>query len=412
MTDRARWGVLAACFLAFMQTHTQRVAVAPLIPMFIADLGLSYTAAAAVMSAYFWTYMTVQVPVGLLTDRLGPRRVMLVFMGVLVAGVAAFSASRDIVQLLIARCVVGLGAAAVWLPGLRLISERFPVGERGRATGLLSAGGGIGGTLGLLAVPVLAERLGWRVGYGVTLIPVLLAVALILLAVRDTPRARGISAAAGPEPLAPAATASLATLGAVLRSPLIWPFNIATTLWYGGYLSLLTWLPTFLVQSEGLSRGAAGTVTALITAGTIVSWPLAGLISDRLGRRKAIYLTSQALTMPACLAFAWVVPGGGFATAAAVAFATGITMGGMITPFVMVAELFPPRLVGTASGVVNTFCFVGGLVLPVALGQVLDRSGSFPVAFTGCALAQAAAIVAASFTREPRTARPARGAGT
>lgn len=411
MTGRARWAVLAACFLAFMQTHTQRVAVAPLIPMFIADLGLSYTAAATVMSAYFWTYMTAQIPIGLLTDRLGPRRVMLLFTGLLVAGVAAFAASRDLMQLLVARCVVGLGAAAVWLPGLRLISEWFPAHERGRATGVFSAGGGIGGTLGLLVVPFLAERFGWRVGYGVTLIPVLLALGLILLVVRAAPPAEAITATAGSGPRAPADGASLATLGTVLGSTLIWPFNIATALWYGGYLSLITWLPTFLVQSEGLTRGAAGTVTALITAGTIVSWPLAGLLSDRLGRRKAIYLVSQALTLPACLAFAWVVPGSGFVTAAVVAFATGLTMGGMITPFVMVAELFPPHLVGTASGVVNSFCFVGGLVLPVALGQLLDLSGSFPVAFTGCALAQAAAIVAGAFTREPRAARPVRGTG-
>jgi MFS family permease len=406
--------MLVACVSAFMQTHIHRVAAAPLIPIFIADLGLSYTAAATVMSAYFWTYMTVQVPVGLLTDRLGARRVMLVFMALLVVGVAAFAASQSYAQMLVARCLVGLGAAAVWLPGLRLVSEWFPAQERGRATGVFSSGGGLGATAALLIVPVLAERFGWRVGYGLTLIPALLTFALIALVVRAGPPGGDSAPATVPEgrAVAPVAARSFSMLADVLGSRLIWPFNIATALWYGGYISLITWLPTFLTQSEGLSRGAAGTVTALITAGTVVSWPLAGVLSDHFGRRKAVYLASQALMVPACLAFAFVVPGQGMTTAAAAAFVTGLTMGGMITPFVMVAELFPAHLVGTASGVVNTFCFVGGLVVPVLLGRVLDVSGSFAVAFATCAGAQAAAVLVAAFTEEPRLASGARHGST
>ena len=57
------------------------------------------------------------------------------------------------------------------------------------------------------------------------------------------------------------------------------------------------WVPTFLVKSEGLSQAGAGFVTALITGGTIVSWPLAGFLSDHFGRRKPIFLVSQATSV-------------------------------------------------------------------------------------------------------------------
>jgi nitrate/nitrite transporter NarK len=66
----------------------------------------------------------------------------------------------------------------------------------------------------------------------------------------------------------------------------------------------------------------------------------------------------------------------------------------------MVTELVPPRLMGTASGVVNTFCFVGGLLVPVALGYALDLTGSFTAAFTACAVFEALALGIAMFTRE------------
>jgi MFS family permease len=92
-----------------------------------------------------------------------------------------------------------------------------------------------------------------------------------------------------------------------------------------------------------------------------------------------------------------------------VAVLTGLVLGGMVTPFVMVAELFPPHLVGTASGVVNTFTFVGALVIPVLLGAVLDVSGSFPAAFLACAGVQALAFLTACFTREADLAGRAMG---
>lgn len=186
----------------------------------------------------------------------------------------------------------------------------------------------------------------------------------------------------------------------VLTTPTRWPFNLYVLFSYGGYFALLTCLPTFLVKSEGLTQAGAGFVTALITSGTIVSWPLAGYLSDRFGRRKPIFLVSQATSVLVCLAFAYLVPGAGLAGTAAVAALTGLLRGGLITPFVMVTELVPPRLMGTASGVVNAFCFVGGLLVPVALGYALDVTGSFPAAFTACAVFELVALGIAVFARE------------
>lgn len=69
--------ILAVIVVAFMQTHLYRMAFAPLIPTFVADLGLTYAAAGTIQAAYFWTYALVQVPIGVIADRWGVWRVML-----------------------------------------------------------------------------------------------------------------------------------------------------------------------------------------------------------------------------------------------------------------------------------------------------------------------------------------------
>lgn len=397
MPSSYRWVILVVCTLGFMQTHVHRVGFAPLIPTFVADLGLTYAAAGAIMTAYFWTYTAVQVPIGLLVDRWGARRVMLALMATLALGVLLFPLSRSYTRSLLARALVGLGAAAVWVPSLRLISEWFRPEERGRVIGILSAGGGLGGTAALLLIPLLAEWWGWRWGYASTLVPVLITLLLFGLFVRGGEAGAGAVSQGG-----------LAALRRVLGTSAIWWFNVSVLLFYGAYFSLVTWLPTFLVSALRVTPAQAGFVTSLLTAGTIVSWPLAGFLTDRLGRRKWIYLFSQFMSVVVSLAFALAGPQLSFAAAAWVALGAGILFGGMITPFVMVIELFPRELAGTASGTVNTFCFVGSLTIPVILGRVVDVTGSFPAAFLAAAAIQALAFVTACFTRETgRRATPA-----
>jgi len=382
MPSPYRWAVLAVAVVAFMQTHVHRMAFAPLIPTFVADLGLSYAAAGTLQTAYFWTYTAVQIPIGLVADRWGSRRVMLASMAVLVGGALAFASSRTYPESIAARMLVGLGAAAVWVPGMRLVTEWFPQEERGRATGLMSSGGGLGGTLGLVIVPWVASASGWRWAYGLLAVPAV----LVLVAIAATIK-RG--AAAGP----PAPPAPGGRLRRVLGAPSLWPLNAAVLLSYGGYFSFVTFLPAYLVRRMALAETQAGLVTGLITAGTVLSWPLAGALSDRLGRRKPIFLASQAASALACLAFAWVVPPLGAGGAAAAALAAGILVGGMILPFVSIVEMFPHELAATAAGVANTACFVGGMVLPIVLGRVVDVTGSFAAAFTVAATVQGVALV-------------------
>ena len=385
-----RWVVLAVAVVGFMQTHVHRMAFAPLIPTFVGDLGLTYAAAGTIQTAYFWTYALAQIPFGMVADRWGSRRVMVVCMAVLAVGAVAFAASRTYGESIVARSLVGLGAAAVWVPGMRLIAEWFPVAERGRATGLMSGGGGFGGTLGLILVPWLAAMWGWRVAYGALALPALLTLLFIVLAL---PRDARVTPAA-------ATVRRSGSLVRVLAHRAVWPLNLSVTFSYGGYFSFVTFLPAFLVKRLALSDTQAGVITGLITAGTILSWPLAGALSDRFGRRKPIYLASQSASALVCFVFALGDGWMGATSASVIAVSAGILIGGLILPFVVVSEMFPRELAATAAGVTNAACFVGGMILPIVLGRVLDVTGSFAAAFVVAGAVQVAACVFGAFMAE------------
>jgi len=396
MASAYRWVILGIVVVGFMQTHLHRLAFAALIPTIVADLGWTYAAAGTIQTAYFWTYTAAQVPIGVVADRWGPRRVMLLCMAALAVGTVWFATTGTYAGSLAARMLVGFGAAAVWVPGFRLVGEWFPPTERGRAAGLISAGGGIGGTLGFLVAPWLASRYGWRVAYGAMVLPAGVTLALIALFVRG-----------GPHAVSSAAHAPAGSLRRVLATPALWPFNLALLAAFAGYFSFLTFLPAFLVRQLGAGEAEAGLVTSLVTAGTIVAWPLGGLLSDRLGRRRPIFLTSQGLSVLSALVFALVVPRLSLPATAAIALASGLAVAGLIVPFVMILELFPSALAATATGVANTACFVGVMVLPIGLGRIADVTGGFEAVFLVIAATHVLGFLAGLAMRETGRSRVA-----
>jgi MFS family permease len=146
-------------------------------------------------------------------------------------------------------------------------------------------------------------------------------------------------------------------------------------------------------------------VTALLAAGTTISWPLAGVLSDRVGRRKPFFLVSQATWIAVAVVFTLsegrLGPGGaGVVTAIA-----GLLFGGTILPYLMAVELFSPDIAATAASVVNGAALVGGILVPVMIGRIIDVSGSFSTAFAVTAGLHVAAFACALLIPETGWAR-------
>ena len=163
----------------------------------------------------------------------------------------------------------------------------------------------------------------------------------------------------------------------------------------------------FVPESHEYARTAKSFfVTAHFLAYVLLAL-LWGALSDRLGRRKPVYLVGQAASAAVCFVFALAVPGLGAAGAAAAAAAAGLLVGGMIIPFAMIVEMFPGELAGTAAGVTNASCFVGGTIFPIVLGWIADATGGFTASFLVAGGVQAVALGFACLTLETGSrARP------
>jgi nitrate/nitrite transporter NarK len=366
------WFILVILVFAFAQVHLHRVAFAVLIPTFIKTFHFTYFESGIIMSAFFWSHAAVQIPVGIFSDKYGANRVVKVCVAILTIGVIAFVLSHNMVEMLISRILMGFGGALL-VPGVSIIRKDIHPRYHGLAVGIITAGGAFGGTVGLILISFLIGIWSWRFSYAITIIPIFLALFLVILFIMPVTTINKSDDITVKKPKL--------FYSDVIRNPALWLLSFSVLFFFGAYFSFLTWLPSFLVEHFNTSNYQAGLITSLATAGTIISWPLAGFLADRLDRHIAIFRYSQFLSFLLIAAFSLLMFRTSIIWTIIASLTMGLVFGGMSLPYVIVLKLFPLELVGTANGIMNTFSFIGALSIPVVLGMIIDYTGNFSFAF-------------------------------
>jgi sugar phosphate permease len=321
------------------------------------------------------------VVAGLLVDRFGPRRLMLV--GILMAGGALIGLST----------VTSLSAFFFFyffnalgyvfggpLPNQVLLSRWFDA-SRGKAMGVAYLGIGIGGALVPLLAHRLTEALGWR--------GALRALGIIMIVIALPP------ALFVREPAAPAGGAGqggAAALRPVLSRRVFWLLALGSMASIGAVGGTIQNLKFYLSLDRKLPQGEIATVLSIILTGSIVGRLLMGWLADRWPKKRVMLLIYAIV--------AGAIPLMVFAPSPAAlkvfAFVFGVGLGGdyMIIPL-MAAELFGLRLMGRVMGVVLTADGVAEAVMPVAVAALRDRTGAYATGFlllTGLAAVGALAV--------------------
>jgi predicted MFS family arabinose efflux permease len=257
--------------------------------------------------AFAALYTTLSIPAALWAVR--HSRVRLVTAAALVWGAMTAAAGfvQNFAQLLLTRIGVGIGEAG-YLPAAHgIISSLYRPGERATALAILSAGVNGGIFLAFLFGGVVSQFYGWRMAF------VLSGLATVLLAILFGLLASEPSRTPSPHDLAPVpppeASAFWATLGVMVRDPVLRNVTIAAMLTSTVVYGALSWLPSYLIRSHGFSLTAAGVYLALIIGigGAIGTW-LGGHFSDRLGRidlRWSLWFVAAAylFTKPLAIGF-------------------------------------------------------------------------------------------------------------
>ncbi|MBX3100775.1 MAG: MFS transporter [Salinibacterium sp.] len=366
MADGTRGVAINATLIVIAQS-TQAIAIGAIalfLPLIRADLGLTFAQAGLLAAVGTLSYALMQVPAGVLADRVSPKKLFAI--GVLGANVFAmlFALSDSFPLMLVLQGIAGIFRAAMFIPGLLLMTRHFSAEKRATAMGLFVAGGFSSNIVINLLGPVLVGPLGWQ-GVIVLSSSVGLLVLVAFWFIGDDVPAH--------ETDAPAPTRW------VWRTSAWWLLAVIQFARLTAVAGFGLWLPAFLIEDRGLSLAAAGLIVAGSAAITAPANIGGGILSDRLGRPLLVIgVALVALTM----LFSFV----GEITNLPLL----IVVIGLIALFIQLyfgplfaipRRLFGPGLAGLSSGFGNFCANLGGFSSALALGLLKDATGEFTAGF-------------------------------
>ena len=364
------WGLGATLYLI---GFFQRVAPAVLTRELSTEFALTAAALGNLSAVYFYSYVAMQIPTGLLADHWGPRRTLAVGGVVAALGAILFGLAETYTLVALGRLLVGGAVGVAFVSMLKLSTHWFHFSRFATVTGVAVATGVIGAVSAGAPLRFAADAFGWRhviVASGA--LTALVAVATWLV-VRDDPRSRGYRSYM-PEGR-PGATGHsvLGGLRVCMRSRNTWLVFFINGAVAGAPLTFAgLWGVPFLTTHYGLSTATAAGMTSLVLVAWALGGPVLGALSDRMGERQPIYLVGAATAFIGWIIVIFVeqLPLVGLA---AVLSAIGLASAAVMVGFALVKETVPPSLAGTAGGVTNMGNMLGGMLLQPAVGWVLDR---------------------------------------
>ncbi|QXJ26468.1 MFS transporter [Actinomadura graeca] len=311
-------------------------------------------------------YAGLQIPVGLMLDRVGPRRMIAGGALLMAAGQALMAVSTGIGGAVAARVMVGAGDAMTFISVLAIVASWFPGRQVPVVTQLTGLLGQLGQVLSAVPLAALLHGPGWGAAYGSAAALGTLIGVLALAVLRDAPRTT--------RPAPP----SLREIGRDVRAAWRRP-GTRLGLWthfvtqFSSNTFALMWGFPYLVSGQGMSPAAASTLLTLFVLANVVSGPLVGrLVARRPLRRSRLVLGIVAVNVAAwAVTLAWPPPAPSWLL---VLLVLCVALGGpgAMIGFDYARTFNPPGKQGTATGIVNVGGFTAALVTILLIGLVLD----------------------------------------
>lgn len=392
-----RWAILALLFASTVLNYVDRQTLSILARTVQDDLGISDLGYAHIVQLFLIFYTLAYLGAGWVTDRLGTRLSLALFIGWWSLANMATGFVRGAGQLGAARAMLGLGEAGNYTAGPKAVSEHFPPRERGFAFGTYTAGAMVGATISPPLIGWLALSYGWRAAFVATgALGFVWLIAWLAIYPRDK--------AALPEPREPT------PWRAILRERPLWGFAlsrlIADPVWY----FYLFWFPKYLGDQRHMDLAAVAATAWIVYLAADIGSVGGGWFSGRLIRRGMAPAKSRltALAIAATLAPAGMLLSTGpaipltLAIAALVAFAHLIFQINLGT---LVVDLYPTRVVATVFGFIAAGSGLGGMLSTPLVGE-LAQSGNYPMIFLLMGLLHPTAVLVAwlSLRSQPKSA--------
>ena len=338
-------------------------------PVLLREFNISATVFGVFASAYYWCYAPLQIPVGMLLDHWGSKRVICIGILLCVAGTILFSIAPVFWVAIIARALIGTGAAVAFIGPVRLCTLWFSPAHVAFAIGVTASVGKFGGTISNMLLPEYISMFpSWR---WAVFVLALIGAGIFFVTrtfVQDSPKDdfNVLSKKLDWKVL-------IKELKAVISIPTIWivglyayftylPLSVLADAWSGSFLKVLHKMPCPQAAKLG----------AFILMGSAVGGIVVAGISDYF-KNRVLCLRYGALIALIASIFLFFFPPISVAVTCFLLFCIGFFCAAQILTFVVGAEVSPNALVGTASGCVNMLMMLSGAIQTPLVGWILGK---------------------------------------
>lgn len=377
--------VVLLFFVAFIN-YFDRQSLSVVAPRFQAELHMSDLDYAHVVSLFLLASAIAYALAGFLSDWLGTRRSMALFVSVWSLAEAATAFATSTLSLSAARFCLGLGEPGLWVAAPKAVGEVLTERMRALAIGIYSLGSSLGAVVALPAIVFLTSHLPWRSVFLIDGVAGLLWIPLWLWGFRSREAAGGIGRAGRPDDARVAASSIAPNLRAVLARATTWKLVAARGLTDPVWYFYLFWFPKYLMTSRSLTIDGVAHFAWFVYLGAGIGAVTGGLFAGLLIRRG----------MRVCIAYRWtmlvaavmlpvspltaIVSNSTLAIliASIIAFAH---MNWLVTLTAIVVELYPAPQVGTAAGLIASGSGLGGMISSEVIGAIVTHHGYTPLFF-------------------------------
>jgi len=369
----------------YLLSYLFRTVNAVISPELVRDLTLDPSSLGLLTSAYFLAFGAAQIPVGMLLDRFGPRRVEPVLLSIAATGALLFANADSLPALAFARAVIGLGVCACLMAPLKALAAWYPPERLGSLAGWIMVAGGLGALAASTPLELALRVTGWRnifVALAVTTFAVALFIAWRVPDIPKPAHATGFRA-------------QWAGVTAVFRHPRFWWIAPLGAFCMGSFFAIQgLWAVPWLMEVEGETRSGAARHLLFMSAAILLGFVSLGLFGTRLAARgvhaRHIFSLGFGLAVVALAAIFLRIPGG-YVWWTLYGLGTSVN----VLAFAVLNEGFGRDLAGRSNTALNLMMFGGSFLMQWGIGVVaeiarrgmsLDEAGGLRVAF-GAALA-------------------------
>lgn len=363
------WLICGLGAIYYSYEYFLRISPSVMEPALRAHFGLSATGFGFLSAMYYYAYVPLQLPVGVLLDRYGPRLLLTIACFICVLGTFIFAGTSIFWVAAAGRFLVGMGSAFAFVGVLKLATIWLPEDKLAMVSGLAAALGTVGGMIGDNVLGSLVTSIGWKATVNLTAYFGIGLIFILWFGIRD--KKEGHVQHVG---TISNFRKSMVDLGIIARNKQIW---------INGLYGCLVYLPTtvfaelwgipYLKHAQGMTHSGADLFNSLLFLGFTIGAPLMGYISDRMKRRKPpmFFGAIGAALLMSILLYVPNIPQG---LIGLLMFTLGLLYSAQCIVFAVGRELSPNEAAGTAMAMTNMLVMLGAMFLQPMVGKLLDLS--------------------------------------